>query len=286
MDIFTVITIFFVVVTTMFGVVIGSFLNVVIYRIPEGRTIVKGHSMCMSCGHNLGALDLVPIFSWLFLGGKCRYCKAPVASRYIKIESFTGLVFLLYALTHTHYQINILDPYNFPRLVFFISYCIVLLMYAALVSSMMIYYDKQKAYYGFTVFSASCAVVLTILTSFVADYPSAILYLLVSCSVALIIVGVLALFCKICRKKYTSTDFWLDLPYAIFYAYFGALLIQYDYSVIAAVVFLILPRLFLKGTKLEKYSAIVSTCGLVLANVVGFVINLLTDNLFCNILSF
>lgn len=81
----------------VFGLVIGSFLNVCIYRIPEGRTIVKGHSMCMSCAHELGALDLVPLFSWIFLKGKCRYCGAPIASRYAKIEGLTCLTFAVLA---------------------------------------------------------------------------------------------------------------------------------------------------------------------------------------------
>ncbi len=81
----------------IFGLLIGSFLNVCIYRIPEGRTVVKGHSMCMSCAHKLSALDLVPLFSWLFLRGKCRYCGAPIASRYAKIEGLTALVFALVA---------------------------------------------------------------------------------------------------------------------------------------------------------------------------------------------
>ena len=84
--------IFNIVIIGVLGLIIGSFLNVCIYRIPEGRTVVKGHSMCMSCGHNLGAADLVPLFSYLFLRGKCRYCGAPIASRYAKIEGVTGLV--------------------------------------------------------------------------------------------------------------------------------------------------------------------------------------------------
>ena len=286
MDINTVMTIFFVVVTTLFGIVIGSFLNVVIYRIPEGRTIVKGHSMCMSCGHTLGALDLVPIFSWLFLGGKCRYCKAPVASRYIKIESFTGLVFLLFALAHTHYQLDILDLYNVSRLVFFAYYCITLLMFASLVSVMMIYHDKQRSYYGFTVFAGSCAVFLSAITCYITGIAPAALYLLVSVSVALIIVGILAFLCKICRKKYTANDFWLDLPYAFFYAFFGTILIDYRFAAVSSAVTLIIPRLFLKNTKLDKYSAIVSTCGLVLVNVIGFIIDSIFGNHFVSILVF
>lgn len=82
----------------LFGLLIGSFLNVCIYRIPEGRTVIRGHSMCMSCSHKLSALDLVPLFSWLFLRGKCRYCGAPVASRYAKIEALTAAVFTVIAV--------------------------------------------------------------------------------------------------------------------------------------------------------------------------------------------
>lgn len=83
----------------VFGLLVGSFLNVCIYRIPEGRTVVKGHSMCMSCGHTLAPLDLVPLFSWIFLRGKCRYCSAPVSSRYAKIEALTAFVFAAVALS-------------------------------------------------------------------------------------------------------------------------------------------------------------------------------------------
>ncbi|HOO61106.1 MAG TPA: prepilin peptidase [Bacillota bacterium] len=89
----TILFVYIMVFATLFGLVIGSFLNVCIYRIPEKRTIVKGHSMCMTCSHELHAIDLVPLFSWLFLKGKCRYCGAPIASRYAKIEGLTGLVF-------------------------------------------------------------------------------------------------------------------------------------------------------------------------------------------------
>lgn len=94
-------TVFWSVYFGILGLLIGSFLNVCIYRIPEGRTVVKGHSMCMSCSHKLSALDLVPLFSWLFLRGKCRYCGAPVASRYAKIEALTAAVFAAIAFLRT-----------------------------------------------------------------------------------------------------------------------------------------------------------------------------------------
>ena len=78
----------------IFGIIIGSFLNVCIYRIPKEESIAFPPSHCGSCGHNLSALDLVPIFSWLFLRGKCRYCGAKVSKQYPIIEAATGLLFV------------------------------------------------------------------------------------------------------------------------------------------------------------------------------------------------
>ncbi|MDR1542657.1 MAG: prepilin peptidase [Clostridiales bacterium] len=86
-------------VFTIFGVVFGSFYNVVLYRIPNDIPISKGRSMCAKCGHPLNAADLVPIFSWLFLGGRCRYCKDSISAQYPVIELVTGLLFALAWLT-------------------------------------------------------------------------------------------------------------------------------------------------------------------------------------------
>ncbi len=76
------------------GLLIGSFLNVVIYRLPNGETIVSGRSHCPSCGHSLSALDLVPVFSFLMLGRRCRYCRTPISWRYMIVESSTGIFFM------------------------------------------------------------------------------------------------------------------------------------------------------------------------------------------------
>jgi leader peptidase (prepilin peptidase)/N-methyltransferase len=64
----------------VFGGMFGSFLNVVILRMPEEEKLT-GRSHCMRCKHILSSLDLVPVFSWLFLKGKCRYCKHKISPR-------------------------------------------------------------------------------------------------------------------------------------------------------------------------------------------------------------
>lgn len=76
------------------GLVIGSFLNVCIYRIPMKKSLSKGFSHCPTCDHRLHTKDLVPVFSYLSLKGRCRYCKTPISKRYPLIELLTGLLFL------------------------------------------------------------------------------------------------------------------------------------------------------------------------------------------------
>ena len=79
----------------LYGLIFGSFYNVVIYRIPADKSIAKGRSMCGSCDHTLAAKDLVPVFSWIFLKAKCRYCGSKISMRYPIIELTTGFLFLL-----------------------------------------------------------------------------------------------------------------------------------------------------------------------------------------------
>src|SRR5690554_6511037 len=79
----------------IFGLVIGSFLNVCIYRIPEGRSIVSPPSSCGRCGTLLQPMDLFPVISWTVLGGKCRYCGESIAIRYPMVEFLTGLLYVV-----------------------------------------------------------------------------------------------------------------------------------------------------------------------------------------------
>ena len=78
----------------LFGIVVGSFLNVCIYRLPKQESIVKVPSHCMSCGAQLRWYDLVPLFSWLILRGRCRRCKAAISIQYPLIEGLNGILWV------------------------------------------------------------------------------------------------------------------------------------------------------------------------------------------------
>ena len=76
------------------GITIGSFLNVCIYRIPRGESVVSPPSRCTRCSHSLAWYDLMPILSYIFLKGKCRYCREGISPRYPIIEALNGILYL------------------------------------------------------------------------------------------------------------------------------------------------------------------------------------------------
>lgn len=86
---------FMYIVIGLFGLAIGSFLNVCIYRIPEKQSISFPPSHCMSCGHKLSVMDLFPLFSYIFLGGKCRYCKEKISPQYPVVEFLNAALYVL-----------------------------------------------------------------------------------------------------------------------------------------------------------------------------------------------
>lgn len=77
------------------GLLVGSFLNVVIHRVPAGLSVVTPASACPACGHAVRARDNVPVLSWLLLRGRCRDCAAPIGGRYPLVELATGLLFVV-----------------------------------------------------------------------------------------------------------------------------------------------------------------------------------------------
>ena len=88
-------TILLYIIIFIFGIVIGSFLNVCIYRIPKKEDIAKINSHCMSCNYKLKWYDLVPIFSYICLGGRCRKCKTKISIQYPIIEGLNGILYVL-----------------------------------------------------------------------------------------------------------------------------------------------------------------------------------------------
>lgn len=84
----------------IFGLIIGSFVNVLIYRIPRGESIVVPGSYCTSCSHSLKWYDNIPILSYVMLKGKCRYCREKISLQYPIVEALNGILYILLYYTH------------------------------------------------------------------------------------------------------------------------------------------------------------------------------------------
>jgi len=132
---------------TILGLVIGSFLNVCIYRIPKEESIAFPPSHCAKCEHNLSPIDLVPVFSYIFLRGRCKYCNEKISIRYPLIESLNGILYLIVYL-------------KFGLMLIALKYCILV---SILIVIGMIDYDTQFVFTSTTIFGGIIAVIFIII---------------------------------------------------------------------------------------------------------------------------
>ena len=110
--------IFFCILIFMMGTVFGSFFTLAVYRIPLNKNILYERSFCPKCNHKLEFLDLIPVLSYIFLRGKCRYCGEKVRIRYLILEVLSGLVFLI-----AYLSLKMVFPFfDISKLIYFIAF--------------------------------------------------------------------------------------------------------------------------------------------------------------------
>lgn len=111
------------------GTFFGSFFTLAVYRIPRREDILIKHSYCPNCNSKLGFFDLFPILSYIFLGGKCRYCKTKIRPRYLILEVLSGLTFLILAIS---VKIDFNNIYSIINTVFLLLHISVLFIIAGI----------------------------------------------------------------------------------------------------------------------------------------------------------
>jgi leader peptidase (prepilin peptidase)/N-methyltransferase len=117
----------FLVLFFVFGTIIGSFLNSVIFRTQKGESFLKGRSYCPKCKHTLSFFDLIPIFSFIFLKGRCRYCQERISWQYPLVEIATGMIFLF---TFYNFQNSLNTFYNlFYFILVLVIFCFLILIF-------------------------------------------------------------------------------------------------------------------------------------------------------------
>ena len=148
-------SILFYVMLTCYGLLVGSFLNVVIFRVPKEESIAKKRSHCMSCGYQLAWFDLIPVFSWLALRGKCRKCGAKISKQYPIIEALNALmVVICFMVLQSRNAYKIFEDFRLETL-------LIALMGSALLALSVIDFRTYLIPPGFNVF-ISCLGVINI----------------------------------------------------------------------------------------------------------------------------
>ncbi len=135
-----------------FGACVGSFLNVVVYRLPRGLNLVHPGSRCPTCGHAIRARDNLPILGWLVLRGRCRDCREPIAARYYFVELTVGLLFLVIGVFEAFWPRGVLPPLEAGRhwlamhngAAFWSMYAVHVGLAATLVTATLIEYDGSR----------------------------------------------------------------------------------------------------------------------------------------------
>lgn len=114
---------FFYIILFIMGTLFGSFYTLAVYRIPKNIDIIKKHSYCPNCNHKLGFFELIPILSYIFLGGKCKNCKQKIRIRYLILEVIGGVSFVVlgYALNLNVENLNIQNIILFSFIVLYLT---------------------------------------------------------------------------------------------------------------------------------------------------------------------
>ena len=111
------------------GIFFGSFFTLAVYRMPKNEDILIKHSYCPNCNHKLGFFDLFPVFSYVFLRGKCRYCGERIRPRYLILELISGLTFVIVAMS---YKFSVFNISSLINLVFSLIYMSALVIIAGI----------------------------------------------------------------------------------------------------------------------------------------------------------
>ena len=228
MDVFIFIMIF------IGGTVFGSFYTLAVYRLPRKENITYVQSHCVSCNHKLGPLDLIPIFSYLFLGGKCRYCKEKIRSRYVLLEIMSGLAFLLLAII---FGIN-----TYSTLTEFINLFITYLFITSVFITAGIDKENYTVLDNVLLYGIGISILKIIFKSYCGKF-------VLTNILGFLIIPVLVLFMNYCFKE--KNKFKLDFSYIKYLAliglYFGIEL--QVFMLISSIILILLSKFFLKITK-------------------------------------
>ena len=181
----TALNVFYYIIIFIMGSVFGSFFTLAVYRLPLHKDITHERSFCPNCNHRLEFLDMIPIWSYIFLGGKCRYCGQKIRPRYLILEILSGTAFLL---AYISYKVNLIDislgnSINYANLINLIAFVFV---YITIIIVGFIDREHHKVHWGTMAFGLISQVVIYSIALLLGIQLSYIQIIIVAVSMVLI----------------------------------------------------------------------------------------------------
>lgn len=186
------------------GTIFGSFFTLAVYRIPIKKDITHERSFCPNCNHKLGFLDLIPILSYIFLKGKCRYCKEKIRPRYLLLEILSGLVFLI-----AYISMNFNYPFfEIEKMVYFVAFIFFYITIVLVSGIDKEYREINKSVIIFGVITQIIYILYQYITIEISMYRY---------SIYLGLLILILLFDKLIRKNENKTNYIIELIYYSIY---------------------------------------------------------------------
>ena len=234
--------ILYIIIFTM-GTLFGSFYTLAIYRIPKRQDITHTHSYCPNCNHKLGFFELIPIWSYIFLGGKCKNCKQKIRPRYLILEILSGLTFVLLALSLK------IDIYNFNidviiKFAFLVLYLVAIFLIAGI--------DKEKRHIEKSVIYYALGILaIYIIYLCIIDNISMYRYVMyLSAIIILLIIDTILLINK-AKESYFISTLMLVIIMAIFTGE-GVTILTLIYALLVLVTDILIEKIKEKSNKNKK----------------------------------
>lgn len=198
---------FFIFMLFIMGTVFGSFFTLAVYRIPLGLDITHERSFCPNCNHRLEFWDLIPVFSYIFLGGKCRYCGKPVRIRYLLLEVTSGCVFVV-AYFVMHLNFPFFEVSDIAKMISFVMFYITNAIILG-IDKEYININKKVLLFGF--------ITQIIYILYLYAFESINMY---RYGIYLILIIFLVIFDKILLKKYSKNYYLIQIFMLLIYELF------------------------------------------------------------------
>lgn len=226
------------------GTLFGSFFTLAVYRIPIRQDITHTRSYCPKCNHKLSFWDMIPILSYIFLGGRCRYCKEKIRIRYLLLEVLSGIVFVMFTASIKLSIVNV----QYQTLVYFIFgilYLVSIFLIAG-IDKENIKIEKPVLLFGF-ICVGIYMIYLYILEHDTNMYRY-VIYLILSCLLLLFSIFYLR---KKGKNSYT-TDILILIMFMLLFTYEVVCIYTIIVTLIAIIIHLILNKLYISKNKFVK----------------------------------